>query len=77
MELLGAIYIILSSLFFVGFVIVYLQEEKEQTMQFNIPTEYKEYHKLNEQELDDYTRELINRRLETLTAYLKCKEYIK
>jgi hypothetical protein len=44
---------------------------------FNIPTEYKEYHELNEQELDDYTRELINRRLETLTAYLKCKEYIK
>ena len=29
MELLGAIYIVLSSLFFVGFVIVYLQEEKE------------------------------------------------
>ena len=44
---------------------------------FNIPTEYKEYQELNEQELDDYTRELINRRLETLTAYLKCKEYIK
>ena len=44
---------------------------------FNIPTEYKDYHELNEQELDDYTRELINRRLETLTAYLKCKESMK
>ena len=44
---------------------------------FNIPTEYKEFNELNEQELDDYTRELINRRLETLAAYLKCKEYIK
>jgi len=29
MELLGTLSIILSSLFFVGFVIVYLQEEKE------------------------------------------------
>ena len=44
---------------------------------FNIPTEYKEFNELNEQELDDYTRELINRRLETLAAYLKCKENIK
>ena len=23
---------------------------------FNIPTEYKEYHELNEQELEEYTR---------------------
>ncbi len=44
---------------------------------FNIPTKYKDYHELDEQELDDYTRELINRRLETLAAYLKCKENMK
>ena len=25
-------------------------------MQFNIPTEYKDYHELNEQELEEYTR---------------------
>jgi len=30
MELLGTVSIILSSLFFVAFVIVYLQEEKEE-----------------------------------------------
>jgi len=44
---------------------------------FNIPTEYKEFNELNEQELEEYTRELINRRLETLTAYLKCKGDMK
>ena len=44
---------------------------------FNIPTEYKEYHELDEQELEEYTRELINRRVETLVSYLKCKEYVK
>ena len=38
MELLGTLSIILSSLFFVAFVIVYLQEEKEQTMQLNQET---------------------------------------
>ena len=45
---------------------------------FNIPTEYKEYHELDEQELEEYTRDMqIQRELEqdTIEDY-KIMEYV-